>query len=242
MLWYDRTIQSLKPGKTYTRASLLQCMHSTNPTLSMNSLQWAIGGMVKNGKLIHVGFDKYALPGAKALPHYTPVYSDTTRKLIAKIMHEYPYVQFVAFETVLMNEFLNHLIAQNTVFIQVDKETSIYVFRFLQDKGYQSLMYKPSKKDFDLYWSNGSIVITDLVSESPLSPNNPHSICIEKMLVDMYCDKLIRGTYSKGEFESVMEQALSRFYVERTRLLRYARRRNKESEISHYLNLTTHGE
>ena len=26
--------------------------------------------------------------------------------------------------------------------------------------------------------------------------NNPHVITIEKMLVDMYCDKLIQSTYS----------------------------------------------
>ena len=82
-----------------------------------------------------------------------PIYSDTAEGLIRLISEKYPYVQFTAFETVLMNEFLNHLIAQNTVFIQVEKESGIYVFRFLQEQGIQNVMYKSGKKNFNLYWS-----------------------------------------------------------------------------------------
>lgn len=84
---------------------------------------------------------------------------------------KYPYVQFTVFETVLMNEFLNHLIAQNTVFIQVEKESSIYVFRFFQNQGIQNVMYKPGKKDFNLYWAKDCVIVTDMISEAPFLSN-----------------------------------------------------------------------
>ncbi len=96
-----------------------------------------------------------------------PIYSDTAEGLIRLISEKYPYVQFTAFETVLMNEFLNHLIAQNTVFIQVEKESGIYVFRFLQEQGIQNVMYKPGKKDFNLYWSKDCVIVTDIDIISP---------------------------------------------------------------------------
>ena len=96
-----------------------------------------------------------------------PIYSDTAEGLIRLISEKYPYVQFTAFETVLMNEFLNHLIAQNTVFIQVEKESGIYVFLFLQEQGIQNVMYKPGKKDFNLYWSKDCVIVTDIDIISP---------------------------------------------------------------------------
>lgn len=43
---------------------------------------------------------------------------------------------------------MNHLVAQNTVFIQVEKDVSIFVFRFLQELGYDHLLYKPNKEDY----------------------------------------------------------------------------------------------
>ncbi len=60
-------------------------------------------------------------------------------------------------------------------------------------------------------------------------------ISLEKMLVDMYCDKLICGMYSQAEYAFVMEQALSKYQVDSNKLLRYARRRGKDSNIREYL-------
>ena len=65
--------------------------------------------------------------------------------------------------------------------------------------------------------------------------NNPHVITIEKMLVDMYCDKLIQSTYSKAEYPSVLEQVIKTYKVEKPKMLRYAGRRNKAAEIKKIL-------
>ena len=70
-----------------------------------------------------------------------------------------------------------------------------------------------------------------MVSEAPIASSNPHVITIEKMLVDMYCDKLIQSTYSKAEFPTVLEQVIKTYKVEKPKMLRYAGRRNKAAEI-----------
>ncbi len=162
------------------------------------------------------------------------MYSNTAKNLIKLISKKYPYVRFTVFETTLMDEFLNHLIAQNTIFIQVEKESSIFVFRFLQEQGHKDIMYKPGKKDFNLYWSRNCVIVTDLISEAPLRSNEPHSIMLEKMLVDMLADKLIATTYSKAEYSDVMEQAQSKYLLDKVRMLRYARRRNKQDILLKY--------
>lgn len=60
--------------------------------------------------------------------------------------------------------------------------------------------------------------------------NEPHVI----MLVDMVADKIISTTYSKAELPDVFEQVQRKYNLDKTRLLRYARRRNKE-EMKQYL-------
>ena len=156
------------------------------------------------------------------------------------ISEKYPYIAFTVFETVLMNEFLNHLVAQNTIFIQAEKDIASFVFRSLQDAGYRNVMLKPAKKDFDLYWTKNVIVVTSLVSEAPMQVSDPHSMTIEKLLVDIYCDKLIRSTYSREEYSSIVEQAFEKYRIDRIRMLRYARRRNREKEIIRFLEEVLH--
>ena len=167
-----------------------------------------------------------------ARSEYRPIYSDRAMQLIDILSQAYPHVSFTVFETTLMNEFLNHLVAQNTVFIQAEKESSIFLFRFLQEQGYHDLLYRPSGKDFSLYWVKNCIVVSDLISESPILGDMPHSICLEKLLVDMYTDKLISTTYNKAEFPDALNLARSRYQVNTAKMLRYARRRNKEKEIA----------
>ena len=115
------------------------------------------------------GYNEYMIPDGREKKAYKALYSELASALLVQVSERYPLVMFTVFETVLMNDFLNHMVAQNTVFIQVEKEQSIFVFRYLQELGYTNLMYKPSKADFSLYWKADCIVVTDLISEAPVT-------------------------------------------------------------------------
>ena len=235
MQWYEQIENLLKCGETYSHKELTDELRKMNPDLSDSTYHWAISNLVREGRIIRLGYDAYAGPDSSNKKEYRPRYSELALGLINQISEKYPFLAFTVFETVMMNDFLNHLIAQNTVFIQAEKESSIFVFRFLQENGYQNVMYKPGKNDFDLYWSKDGIVVTDLISEAPLRTGEPHTIMLEKMLVDMVADKLIRYTYSKAELPDVFAQAQNYYYLDNVRLLRYARRRNREKEMKQYL-------
>lgn len=231
MQWYERTAQSLAGGAYYSHQDLIGRLRQDYPKLSDNSYHWAVSGLLKSGKIIRTGFDTYVIADGRNTAEYLPIYSEHAIKLIQQVESRYPFTGFTVFETVLMNEFLNHLIAQNTVFIQVEKESSIFVFRYLQEIGYHHVLYKPTKTDFRLYWTKDCIVVTDMISEAPVRNAAPHEICLEKLLTDMYCDKLIASTFSSAEYLSVVAQAMSKYKLEKPKMLRYARRRGKEAEI-----------
>ena len=235
MAWYDKTALRLEAHRTYSHRALMACLKEDFSTMPDSSLRWAIQGMLKDGRLKKRGYNEYAVNNGQERSEYRPTYSQSALELIGSLDGKYPYISFTVFETMLMNEFLNHLVAQNTVFIQAEKESNIFLFRFLQERGYADLMYRPSGKDFSLYWAKDCIVVTDLVSEAPFLGDEPHSICLEKLLVDMYADKLISTTYSKAEFPDVLHLALSQYRVDEARMLRYARRRNREIELKQLL-------
>lgn len=165
MQWYEQIENFLKCGEVYSHKELMDELRTLKPDLSDSTYHWAISSLVRDGQIIRLGYDAYSGPGSSPKKEYQPLYSDLALELLNQINKKYPYVAFTVFETVMMNDFLNHLIAQNTVFIQVEKESSIFVFRFLQENGYQNVMYKPRKNDFDLYWSRDGVVVTDLISE-----------------------------------------------------------------------------
>ena len=235
MQWYEHTVEKLEPDRQYSHQALISKLRQDNPELRESSYHWAISGMLQSGSIVKTGYNEYRIPDGREKKIYTPFYSELASALLAQVSEKFPLVSFTVFETVLMNDFLNHLVAQNTVFLQVEKEYSIFVFRYLQDLGYTDLMYKPSKADFSLYWKADCIVVTDLISEAPVRESSPHEICLEKLLVDMCCDKLISATYSQAEYPEVLREAMNGWHVERPKLLRYARRRGKEAEIRRIL-------
>ena len=235
MQWYEIIIDRMDKERVYSHKELCELVKAVKPDMADSSYHWIISRLVREGKIIRWGYDVYSVSQGESLREYEPFYSDEAKKLISSIAEKYPHVVFTVFETVLMNEFLNHLIAQNTIFVQVEKESSIYIFRFLQDEGYNNVLYKPSGEDMALYWSGGSIIVTDMISEAPLRTAAPHAITLEKMLVDMYADKLISASYSSAEYPDVIEQAENHYFLDKRRMLRYARRRNRYKEIYNYL-------
>jgi len=233
--WYEATSKKLEVGHRYSHQELIRLLKSDYPQMRNSSYHWAVCGMLKSGNLTKVARNVYVVQSEREKPTYHPAYSDLAAKLTAQISDKYPSVSFTVFETALMNDFLNHLVAQNTVFIQVEKDVSVFVFRFLQELGYEHLLYKPKKADYALYWEKDCIVVTDMISEAPLSASEPHEICLEKTLVDMYCDKLISSAYSKSEYPEVLKQAMETYHIEPTKMMRYARRRGREDEMKKIL-------
>ncbi len=235
MQWYEEVLDHIDEKKTYCHKELMDKLKKLKPDLSESTYHWTVSRLVREGALTRQGYDSYSLPSDLPKDEYEPPYSDTAAGLIRLVSEKYQYVQFTVFETVLMNEFLNHLIAQNTVFIQVEKESSIYVFRFLQEQKHLNVMFKPSKKDFNLYWSKDCVIVTDMITEAPIRAGAPHLIMLEKMLVDISADRLITTTFSKAELPDIYELAQSRYLLDKVRMLRYARRRNRQDVLLKYL-------
>ena len=234
MKWFDNTAGRLEKGHVYSRKELVDMLQEDYPYVSSNSYTWAIADIIKHGRLVKIGYNQYRCPGDDIKEVYIPKYTEAAQKVIDLLKEHFPNLKVTLFESVLLNEFLaekTEKISDNVIFLEAEKDSRLPVFRFLQEQGIPNLIYKPTKKDFCFYRTQNSIVITSMTSEAPIRRKNPQEICLEKLLVDIFCDRLIKLTYALKDFKSIAETAQTRYLIDKPRLLRYAGRRGKESQI-----------
>ncbi len=199
-------------------------------------MNWALYNLLKKQSIFKVGHDSYAKTPCQEKPVYKPDYSDLALAITKALSKEYPDMEFVLFESALLNEFLNHLIAQNTVYVHVEKDLSSYIFHVLRNLFPKNVvLYKPNKDDFDVYWKRDCIIVSDLKCQSPLSKVNPHEIILEKLLVDLLAEKSVAATFSPAEIPSVFENAFESYTIDMRKIHRYAERRGKARLVGKYL-------
>lgn len=227
----DNVLVSLKDDRTYTRNDLIKAFRKYNKELNDTTFRWMLYYMLLHNRLFRVGYDEYTTSEQRVLPEYRPVYTEDVFKVKNLLENRYPELSFVMFESVALNEFLNHQIAQNTVYVQVEKDMSSFIFDILKQELGGMVLYKPNRKEFSRYWTRDCVVVLELISQAPLSSAQPHEITMEKMLVDIIADKSIEATYSPAELPGIFRNIKKQYKVDVKKMNRYAGRRGKAKII-----------
>lgn len=230
-MWEYKAIENLSNEESYSREELFNIFSKVNNNLTKSTFGWVLYNLLDNKKLYRVNRDFYVTQKPICLPSYKPLYSDKAKQVLDNLVHLYPKLSFVLFESNLLNEFLNHQIAQNTIYVQVEKDVSSFIFEELREEYKGNILYNPNANDFERYWTKDSIVVLNLTSQSPMKVSNPHEISIEKMLVDILSEKSIEMTFSLGELPTLFNNAIDSYSIEISKMYRYATRRNKLKEI-----------
>ncbi len=234
-MWTDQALLKLSDKNKYHRNDLFQAFFQVKPDLTDSAFRWTLYNMQQKERIYKTGYNEYSIKKIKTLPAYKPIYSKHAREVMNLLKKRLPKLDFVTFESVLLNEFLNHQIAQNTIYVQVEKDLSSYVFDILQEEYNGGVLYKPSKEEFNRYWIKNCIVVLDLISQAPLSVDLPHEITVEKLLVDIIAEKSIAATFSLSELSSIFRDVMNSYQVDSRRLNRYAGRRGKTTQVKKYM-------
>jgi hypothetical protein len=140
----------------------------------------------------------------------------------------FPLIDFSLWETYALNEFLNHQLARNTVFVEVERHLEESAFYALKEHFDAPVLLMPSMNELFLYAGELTIVIIRLTTEAPVLE---HASRIEKLLVDLYANNLVKGIMSPAEIPGIYETAMSRYHVNYCALMRYARRRGVDKRV-----------
>lgn len=227
-------IQSAFAGKTaISREDLKRFCHSLNPDMKDQSFNWLTYHLC-HGKIIRrIAHNTYTLyKDEDALADYWASLTDETKQVLDYLIDRFPLLSFSVWETNHLNEFANHQLERNCIFVEVEKPLEQSVFESLREIFVHPVLYKPSKDNLYLYSERITIVILPLTSEAPVCE---HRATIEKILVDLFANTLVGGIINPSEYQDIFEDAFSKYAINKNVILRYARRRGKADKIKEVL-------
>jgi hypothetical protein len=81
-----------------------------------------------------------------------------------------------------------------------------------------------------------AIIVKTLISEAPIQTVQNITVpTIEKILVDLFCDKNLFYAYQGKELHTIFQEAFSKYTINQNKLMRYSNRRGKKEEFIKYL-------
>jgi hypothetical protein len=217
----------LPTDEIFNKNAFREAVHSIYPNCSEASINWMLVTLRKQGRLASAGTGKYyRIPQyAPAKKQYSYPHSQEYLDLEQEITDAYPLVNYQMWELIQMNDFVNHQIAKNVIFIEVEAMLVDTVYELLHEK-HPYAMIQPT---YDTFYKQRApetdIVVQKLLSEAP-APDANHSCVIEKLLVDLLSKKLSGSLIERSEYPRIYEDVFRKYNIDETRMFRYAKRRH----------------
>lgn len=229
----------LKAEQIKTKFSNAECISTKEvyrfyqqeePEIKRATVNWRIYELVQRGILQRIGKGKFVV--GRSIP-YVPEISSTEKRINNVIHKEFPFIKYCIWSTSKLNELLQHQISIQCTVVEAEREVLESVYHKLKDQIHQTFK-KPSKEMVEEFISSqkNSVVIKTLISESPLQTiKNIPTSSLEKLLVDLYCDKNLFYFLQGNELVNVFRNAFDKYTINQSKLLRYADRRQKKIQI-----------
>ena len=207
----------------FARSDLQVVMEECGYQTSKSITNHMITRLLAAGDIARVGRNRYCV--ADSLKTYHFPHSEFAVSVADEITGAHPYLDFRIFELVQLNEFVNHQIAHNIVFVSVEGELEEDVFNTLWERHKGSVLLKPDADELFRYLNEDMVVIVKLPTESPKGIDVFWDTRLEKMLVDIAVDKLLRKVVYSGEYPAIYQDVFNKYAIDKNVMFRYARRR-----------------
>lgn len=231
-------LNDLKTAACFNRKDLQDAMSQGGEPVGDALLKFRLQDLLKKGEIIRVGRNAYCVPEETVYP-YEYDYSDEAKEIAGKIQEAHPYLEFMVFEMVQLNEFVNHQLAHNVIFVSVEGDLGDFVFDTLKESYPGKILLNPTPEIYHQYWYDGMVVIERLTTEAPKDKNNIWASRIEKILVDIQADTLMLNALSKSEYPLIYGEAFHKYAIDESCLFRYAKRRGVEKKILEFIHNKT---
>ncbi len=223
-------------NQSFSRQKLFDFLNYLYPDLKETTFRWHIYDLKKNNVISSVKRGVFKL--TTKYNFYNPYIDKTLPKIYHSINKKYPDVSVCVWNSNWVNEFSRHQAFRNTVLVEVEKDLVDIVFYHLSDKNFKNVFLEPNNERFktNISETDRPIIVRSLLTKAPIQKVDKISIPkIEKILVDLFCDKNILAFYQGYELITIFETALSKYEINFTTLLYYSRRREREKQLKEFL-------
>lgn len=238
----DRQISKRFKGKGhFNRGTLSSFLTDLDPEISESALTWRIHDLVNRKVIDQVKLGVYTISEKEV---YQPFVSNKLGRLSKIVAKEFDALEYCLWSTEWLNDFTRHQFGTFFYILEVEKDFLEEVFNAYSEYKQFRVYLDPNEDIMERYVeSEISIILKPLISRSPKqkvaikekSKDEIYVPTLEKILIDVYSDAVTFYAIQGSEMNTLFENALKRYQINFTKLISYARRRNKEDQIKSYL-------
>ncbi|HCW93862.1 type IV toxin-antitoxin system AbiEi family antitoxin domain-containing protein [Flexistipes sinusarabici] len=228
-------IKHFENEASFTTQDIYKFFSDQNKHIKKTSIRWYVYNLVREGKLQRIGRGVYSINNKK---EYMPDVNKYMIKISENIKGNFPLISYCVWEIGWLNEFQQHISASNVIILEVEKEGTEAIYYKIREMK-KNTFIKPTQMIVENYVleSESPIIITPMVSESPLLKIDDVPVpTLEKMLVDIAAEKEIFYFLQGYELNNVYQNASEKYTININKLMRYAARRNKKTEVNYLLH------
>ena len=231
-------LELLKNKESFSRAELMNAMQTKENPISEAAFKAKLQKMLKNEEIIRVGRNAYCV-AKDGVSIYSYDYCDESKEIVNTIQNKFPFLNYTIMDFVQLNEFVNHQLAHNVIFLSVEGNLGDFVFDELKKDYPGKVLINPTPKIYHQYWYDGMIIIGKLVTEAPMGKVEKWNTRLEKLLVDIMTNSILISSISESELPNIYEEAFNKYAVDESCMFRYAKRRGAEKKIRDFIKNNT---
>jgi len=219
--------------------------HLRNPDLTEQAFRRILYSLEKERCITPIGAGIYALNNpflASNKKKFVLSLSPTAQELSLEVRENFPYTQYLIWETGVLHEFMTHQPGQNQIILEIEQEATEFVFHILKEQPSRDIFLEPDRVTFERYIIGfpESILLLQLVTQSPkIKTKGIVSARLEKILVDIFSEEDRFFTFHGQEMINIFENAFSTYWINTKTLFRYAGRRKVVERLKIFINTQT---
>jgi len=222
------------------KVALIDFLREHSGNAKPSTLAWRLHELTQAGILTRIGYGQYQLNDR---PIYGPDLSPTLRKIGDRVKAELPFTTCCVWDTRILADFMIQQPMSFLQLIEVNKEAVSSVYQLLQEQPVRIDRKNPAVYRYDDWLllsqrglpSPNPIIVKPLITEAPVQQQNKYTTApLEKVLVDLIADSELFFAYQE-ELPYIFQTAFAKFIINRDKLRRYARRRNRVDMLEQLL-------
>ncbi|MBS1606470.1 MAG: hypothetical protein JST42_27680 [Bacteroidetes bacterium] len=224
---------------TVSREELFDFYREFEPDLNDSTFGWRIYALKEKNLVKPVRRGVYTLMVKQP---FHPVVENRQKELAAKIAKQFPATRHCTWNTKWLSEWTTHQPGRFLILAEAEASATESVFYFLKDSNYKNVYLNPDEILLEryIYEEPETIIVKTLVSKAPLKKERQVTIpTAEKILVDLFIDRHLFAPFQGSELINIFNNVYKEYALNISRLLAYARRRNKEQSLLDYITRNT---
>ncbi|MBL6444704.1 hypothetical protein JMN32_00180 [Fulvivirga sp. 29W222] len=225
--------QRFRKQSQISSKEVTEVLHSLLPDLSVNTIAWRLNQLKKDKLLYQIGRGLYTFDYK---PEFSPELSLKSKRLYNRVKALYTG-EIVMWDTLLLNEIAGGDISKYWVFLALNKDELDALFGEMLSFS-KKVYLQPDKETTARYLipQDEAIILTALISETPTERSGDYlSPSIEGILVNAWFEHEQYLQPIGLDIHKLYAQAFAKYNVNKSKLLRYAARRDKRKEINELL-------